>query len=99
VNETVSWYLGFMDNSRNYYYIPVISPMYENYSPGKVHLFRLIEFAILKDIKIFDYLRGGRAYKAGWTDDYSNLYSFNMVRSKSCSLASEAFCSVKNRFI
>jgi CelD/BcsL family acetyltransferase involved in cellulose biosynthesis len=95
-SENISWHLGFMHNKTFYYYMPVINPLYEKYSPGKIHLFKLIEYSIINGYKIFDHLRGDENYKAGWTDSYSKLYAFKMVNNHPVSFSRELLCSIKN---
>jgi CelD/BcsL family acetyltransferase involved in cellulose biosynthesis len=96
-NDKISWHLGFIHNKTFYYYMPVINPLYEKYSPGKIHLFKLIEYSILNGYKIFDHLRGDENYKAGWTDSYADLYSSNFVNNHPLSFTREMLCSIKNR--
>jgi hypothetical protein len=96
-NNKISWHLGFIHNRTFYYYMPVINPLYEKYSPGKIHLFKLIEYSILNGYKVFDHLRGDESYKTGWTDSYTNLYSFNLLNKHPLSLARETLCSIKNK--
>lgn len=72
----VSWHLGFRDNERYYYYMPVINPEFAPYSPGKVHLLYLVEQSISEGLKIFDHLRGGENYKSGWSNQVQQLYRF-----------------------
>jgi CelD/BcsL family acetyltransferase involved in cellulose biosynthesis len=74
--KILSYHLGFVYNSRYYYYMPTIDPVYENLSPGKVHLFKLVEFAIENGYQLFDHLRGVENYKVGWTNSIQPLYQF-----------------------
>jgi CelD/BcsL family acetyltransferase involved in cellulose biosynthesis len=78
VNENIiSYHLGFRYKRRYYYYMPVIDPGYENYSPGKLHLMKLVEYAINNNFLIFDHLRGSESYKSGWTSDLQPLYRYS----------------------
>jgi hypothetical protein len=96
-SDKISWHLGFTHNNTYYYYMPVINPLFEKYSPGKIHLLKLIEYSILNGFTVFDHLRGNENYKAGWTDSYSKLYSFKMVNNNPVSFSRELICSIKNR--
>jgi hypothetical protein len=96
-NEKISWHLGFMHNKTYYYYMPVINPLFEKFSPGKIHLLKLIEYSILNGFRVFDHLRGHENYKAGWTDSYSKLYAFKIVNNHPVSFSRELLCSIKNR--
>lgn len=75
-NKPISWHLGFEWNRRFYYYMPAIDPNFANYSPGKLHIFKLIEEAIENKLVVFDYLRGDESYKSGWAKEQSLLYQF-----------------------
>lgn len=73
-NETISWHLGFINNDVFYYYMPAANFKWEKYSPGKVHLLMLVNFAINKKFKKFDHLKGEENYKKGWTENIQKLY-------------------------
>ncbi len=98
-NQTISWHLGFQYNKIFYYYMPAVDSEWENYSPGKVHLFKLMEEAIKNKLEIFDHLRGEENYKMGWTDSIQNLYEFNLysttlgarIKSKTIQLKNKLF--------
>lgn len=72
--KIMSYHIGFIHNNRYCCYLIAINPEFEYYSPGKIHLFKLIEYAYEKKYKIFDLLRGDENYKAGWTNKYQVLY-------------------------
>lgn len=74
--EAISWHLGFSDQQRYYYYMPVIHPDYSSLSPGKLHLLFLVSKAIQNKIHIFDHLRGDENYKTGWTNSVQHLYCY-----------------------
>ena len=65
-DDYMSYNLGFTFRNVYYYYMPVIDPIYENFSPGKVHLYHLITDLIGKRIGEFDFLRGSEKYKSDW---------------------------------
>ncbi len=71
------YHLGFIYNNRYYYYMPATDHEFENLSPGKVHMYKLIEYAIERSCQIFDHLRGDENYKAGWTNDMQFLFKFS----------------------
>jgi CelD/BcsL family acetyltransferase involved in cellulose biosynthesis len=75
--SNLSYHLGFLYNNRYYYYLPAIDWRYENFSPGKIHLFKLIEFSIKSNIKIFDHLRGNESYKSGFSNQSQNIYNYS----------------------
>jgi hypothetical protein len=42
--------------------------LYQQFSPGKIHIFLAIRAAFNRGARMVDFLRGQEAYKAGWTD-------------------------------
>jgi CelD/BcsL family acetyltransferase involved in cellulose biosynthesis len=77
--EILSYHMGFIFKGRYYCYMIALNPEYEYYSPGTVHLFKLIEYAYDKQCHIFDFLRGGENYKSGWTKYIRSLYKYEMI--------------------
>ena len=57
---------GFECDQKFYYTIPAFNPGYSKYSPGNLHIMRLVEYSIGKGLKEFDFLRGDEAYKLRW---------------------------------
>ncbi len=80
--ETISWHLGFQFNKTFFYYMPTVDEKWQKFSPGKIHLFKLVEEAINNKLEIFDHLRGEENYKTGWTNNIQNLYQVNLESSK-----------------
>jgi len=70
----ISWHFGFLHKSRYYWYMPVYRPEYQQYSPGKIHLYMCIEEALKKEIKLFDLLKGDEDYKRQWTKHSTALF-------------------------
>lgn len=66
--EAISWHVGFYDEQNYYWYIPVYNSDFQNYSPGKIHIYYAIGWAIEQKIPVFDFLRGDESYKMGWTN-------------------------------
>ncbi len=75
-SKSISWVFGFIHKERFYYYIPVFRPDMANYSPGKVHLAMLIDYAIYNGIKIFDLLKGAEPYKTQWAENTTPIYIY-----------------------
>jgi CelD/BcsL family acetyltransferase involved in cellulose biosynthesis len=74
----ISWHLGFKYRGRFYYYMPTYLEKFATYSPSKVHLSFMKEEGFSGGVEIFDYLRGGEAYKHGWAGDVARLYDFSL---------------------
>lgn len=64
--KAISVVFGFEYNDRFYYANQTIDPAYSKYSPGSLHLLRLIPEAIENGVKEFDFLKGDEAYKFLW---------------------------------
>lgn len=75
--------------------MPVIDPVFENLSPGKIHLFRLVEYAINNGFAIFDHLRGDENYKTGWTNKTQKLYRFFVENGRPISKVKNTLCNLK----
>jgi CelD/BcsL family acetyltransferase involved in cellulose biosynthesis len=93
--NALSYHLGFMHNRRYYYYMPVIDVQFENFSPGKIHLFKLVEYAIENGFRVFDHLRGDENYKSGWAKDVQSLYQYNWHSGKMISGIKNKVLSIK----
>lgn len=70
----ISRHLGFFYQRRFYWYMPVYDSAYQNYSPGKLHLYFCAVDAIEKKGAVFDLLRGEENYKRQWTDSTEDIY-------------------------
>jgi CelD/BcsL family acetyltransferase involved in cellulose biosynthesis len=71
----ISWHIGFLHKRRFYYYVPAFDQTMATYSPGKVHLGKLIQRAFQKDVNTFDLLTGQEGYKQQWSKKSIELYS------------------------
>jgi CelD/BcsL family acetyltransferase involved in cellulose biosynthesis len=89
-NQPISWHIGFNYKSRYYWYMPVYRPEFQQYSPGKMHLYMCIAEALRKGITVFDLLKGDEDYKRQWTKDSLSLFSLKW-RSKSNLSSLKAF--------
>ena len=75
-NNVISYHLGFVCDSTFYYYKPTYDIKYHNYSPGKIHISKLIEFSIKTKLKTFDFLLGNEKYKENWISDIKYTKSY-----------------------
>ena len=73
---TISWHFGYLHKSRYYWYMPVYRPEFQQYSPGKIHLYMSIKEALSKGVTIFDLLKGDEDYKRQWTKESVPLFNF-----------------------
>lgn len=66
--QDISWHIGFVTDGVFFYYVPSFDPAFDAYSPGKVHLYYLLQDAYAKGLQGFDFLRGNESYKFAWAD-------------------------------
>jgi len=82
----ISWHMGFFYKHRFYDYKPTYDMTFANYSPGKVHLVKLIEESLHLGAHVFDFLRGEETYKYKWTQSSIALHQMRIetpgLRSK-----------------
>jgi len=81
-DEVISWHLGFRWRGIFYYYMPAISRDYSVYSPGKIHLYKLITDSIQKGCSTFDLLKGGEVYKSQWSNSSVDLYTYSRFSTR-----------------
>ena len=86
--NVISAVFGFEYNGRFYYANQTFDPAYSKYSPGSLHILRLILEAIENRVKEFDFLKGDEAYKFLWTrltrDNTQVTLTRKTVLGKSC---------------
>jgi CelD/BcsL family acetyltransferase involved in cellulose biosynthesis len=95
-DEIISWHLGFEYGNTYYYYMPAINEKWSRFSPGKIHLNKLIERAIQRRLEVFDHLRGEENYKAGWSNGIKELYELNLPNFKIGSKLRNYLIKIKN---
>lgn len=95
--EAASWRIGFYDKRRYYSYMPAINPNFFDYGPGKMHLLHCIQFAIERQLPVYDQLRGAELYKSEWTQHDETIYCM-ACKNKTISAAAKA-CLVHARKI
>jgi CelD/BcsL family acetyltransferase involved in cellulose biosynthesis len=94
--KTISWRIGFMYRSKYYSYMPAFDIEYNQFSPGKVHLFYCIEDAIKRDILIYDQLRGAELYKNEWTQTVDAVWTYQQTNTKPISKFKTSLIELKN---
>lgn len=77
--RAISWHIGFMHKGRFYWYVPAYDASMSRYSPGQMHLAKLVEETMAKGITVFDFLRGEEPYKMQWTSQTTPLYSLSQA--------------------
>jgi len=72
----VSWHFGFVNVNVFYYYMPAINPDFLTYSPGKIHLYYLLDYALKNGMSYFDLMRGSDEYKQQWSNTQNKTYYY-----------------------
>ena len=63
------------DNTLHFYqHTTTFEQMYRTFSLGKVLIYRLLEFAIIRGYKKFDFMTGPTSYKYEWTKEAQVIY-------------------------
>jgi len=65
--RAISAVYGLKYGGKFYYMLTAFDPAYADYSAGNVHIMRLIQDAIKRGIREFDFVVGGGGYKFYWT--------------------------------
>ena len=80
--ELVASSYNFIYKNRFYYFMPIIfSKKYNQYSPGKILIDHLIEFAYKKKLNYFDFGLGDEKYKKYWSNQILHLFKFMEFKS------------------
>lgn len=73
--EILATHLGAVYRERFYYLFPTfVGEPWSKFSPGRLLLEYLVQWAIANRLKIFDFTIGGEAYKGIWCDSEMPLY-------------------------
>jgi len=73
--DIMAAHFGFADAERFYYYVPTYNKKFSDNGPGQYLLWNLICDAKSRNIKIFDFLRGGESYKYNWMNSIATNYT------------------------
>lgn len=96
-NQPIAWHLGFHHNGHFYYYMPCGDHKFSQYSPVKVHLFKLISNSIQQGDILFDHLRGDETYKGGWSNGSRHVYNRRIVNNRISSKLKFAMTNIAHR--
>ena len=74
-DKLIASHVGFFSQSTFYYLMPAHEGgNWERYSPGRLLLEHLLEWAIQNKLKVFDFTVGGEQYKKDWCDTETPLF-------------------------
>ena len=77
----ISYHYGFLYRGRFYWYKPAYLREYQTYSPGKVHVAKLLAEGAAEGWHTFDFLAGAEAYKYEWSDSERRVVGVELRRS------------------
>jgi CelD/BcsL family acetyltransferase involved in cellulose biosynthesis len=72
-DDPVSLQWGFIHRDRYYAYIAARNPVFDDYSPGRLHLEDVIRTCFERDIQICDFLAPAARYKLTWTETATDV--------------------------
>lgn len=79
-DQAISTHLGFTSDDGFYYYMPGYDIALAKLSPGKVHLTKLIMWALDNGCRRFDFLRGEADYKGSLGNEVRSLSDYIFSR-------------------
>jgi CelD/BcsL family acetyltransferase involved in cellulose biosynthesis len=82
-DEILATHLGIHDREQFFYLMPTFNhdDKWKQFSLGRIHLERLINWAIDNRIKKFDFTIGGELYKSNWCNSEMAIYDHLKLRS------------------
>ena len=82
-DEILATHLGIHDRDQFFYLMPTFNhdDKWKKFSLGRIHLERLINWAIDNHIKKFDFTIGGESYKSNWCNSEMAIYNHFKLRS------------------
>jgi CelD/BcsL family acetyltransferase involved in cellulose biosynthesis len=76
-NKKISSILGVIFNNRYYYLIPFVhNTEYKKFSPGRLHIIKLIDWANKNKIRLIDFTAGDENYKSNWSNFNFKMYYY-----------------------
>ncbi len=86
-------------NNKKYNYLSGMNPAFSNFKPGKLLIYYMMEDAIKKGYKVFDFLQGAEDYKYFWTNKEIQLFSAVYSRSRISSLLLKNTRTLRNQLL
>lgn len=71
----IAWLIGLFYRQTLYYWIPTYDVRWQNFSPGKILLAKLVEHGISRRWRQIDFLTGAQDYKLAWNPGLFKLRS------------------------
>jgi CelD/BcsL family acetyltransferase involved in cellulose biosynthesis len=97
-SDLAAVHFGSVYQNKFYYWLPAFNDEYENFSPGRLLLMKLLEDAFNGDISEFDFGFGEEPYKYDWAKEDRTLYRFQFFnRTARGVLLQEWFQALRTR--
>jgi len=84
-------------NNKKYNYLSGMNPVFSQFKPGKLLIYYMVEDAIKKGYKVFDFTQGAEEYKYFWTNKEIQLYSAVYSRSRMSFLLWKNIRTLRNK--
>ncbi len=82
-DTVIATHWGMIHQDRFYYLLPTFAGGdWKKYSPGRLLLEHLLEYAFKTRLKVFDFTIGGEAYKRDWCNSKLRLYEYLQVNTR-----------------
>jgi CelD/BcsL family acetyltransferase involved in cellulose biosynthesis len=78
----IAWHFGFAHDGVYHWVRPAFDPAYAESSPGLVMLVHLVEHALSRGYREFDFLRGDEPFKMRWANGTRRVTRFRFFRSR-----------------
>jgi CelD/BcsL family acetyltransferase involved in cellulose biosynthesis len=80
-NQELSYNFGIMYKNYFYYLIPVYRNFLKKISPGKILLYKILDWCFVNNINALDFGQGEEEYKKRLTDKYNYIGYYNYINS------------------
>lgn len=79
--KPVAVVINMIYEGRMYYCQPTFDPEFSKFSPSQLLIAELLDYCVVHNISVFDFLRGDEGYKFEWTADKIQLYNLYINKS------------------
>lgn len=76
--ETISVQWGFLHQNRYYAFISARNPAFDSYSPGRIHLGKVLESCFRRRIEVVELMAPASDYKLNWTKSCRRIDDFGL---------------------
>jgi hypothetical protein len=80
--EIAAIHFGFYVRNNLYYWSPISNEDYKFYSPSKVLLEKILDYAIEQKVEVFDFMNDNEPYKLDWTETAADRYKYTFASNK-----------------